>query len=63
MLAELESVLLPFKTLQRMTKPKAFTDVFLFYCFAYSALSKSEKLNVCITKGAFLLKSSLLWLT
>ena len=32
-----------------MMKPKAFTDVF-FYCFAYSALSKSEELNIRITK-------------
>lgn len=52
-LAEVESVLLPFKALQRTMKPKDFNDIFLLYCFAYSVLSMSQELNICLAQGAF----------
>ena len=52
-LSELGSVLLPFKAFQGMMKPKDFTDVFPFYCFAYSALSGSDELNIYTDEGAF----------
>lgn len=53
MLFELGSVRLPFKALQGMMKPKDFTGAFPYYCFADSAVSRSDELDIYIAETLF----------